>query len=101
MPCICRLPYIYMEYTWYIPTVYLIGVPDGSFRNQDSLSVLLVEGLLEEDFFNSIEVSLAGLGFNLNDIILKIKFKFPGTVMSIIQVRSLSHCDITCDITHF
>jgi hypothetical protein len=22
------LPYIYTEYTWYIPTIYLIGVPD-------------------------------------------------------------------------
>ncbi len=23
-----RWPYIYMEYTWHIPTIYLIGVPD-------------------------------------------------------------------------
>ncbi len=22
--------YIYMEYTWYIPTIYLVGVPDDS-----------------------------------------------------------------------
>jgi hypothetical protein len=21
-------PYIYLEYTWYIPTIYLVGVPD-------------------------------------------------------------------------
>jgi hypothetical protein len=21
-------PYIHMEYTWYIPTIYLVGVPD-------------------------------------------------------------------------
>ncbi len=24
-----QLPYIYMEYTWYTPTIYLVGVPDA------------------------------------------------------------------------
>jgi hypothetical protein len=35
IPYICRRPYIYMEYTWYIPTMYLVGVPDDDGRDSD------------------------------------------------------------------
>jgi hypothetical protein len=45
----CRLPYIYMEYTWYIPTIYLIGVPD--VRNL-ATGTRYIEGFFDIEAFD-------------------------------------------------
>ncbi len=44
------MPYIYMEYTWYIPTIYLVGVPGGGLCSQfsgiDEVGPLLADSVV-------------------------------------------------------
>jgi hypothetical protein len=50
-------PYIYMEYTWHIPTIYLIGVPDVKTKVfPQFMAILLVKKLYKPGTYRYIPV---------------------------------------------